>query len=144
MAVANPCGVHKHVPPMRPGQRARPSLSGFIGWRTHYASASAVFPSCGLDADHPLVVKGQQVLARALTRPADVVIWNFATDGGHLMQAGVPAIGFGPAEAHKLHTVGESVPLDMLSEGLLGYTALALELGEAPACTELRRPVLQA
>ena len=73
------------------------------------------------------------MLARALSRPVDVVIWNFATDGGHLMEAELPAIGFGPAEADKLHTVGESVPLDMLVEGLLGYTALALELGEEHA-----------
>ncbi len=92
-------------------------------------SFPAVFPSYGLDASHPLVQKGQQVLTDALSRPVDVVIWNFATDGGHLMQAGVPTIGFGPAEADKLHTVGESVPLDMLAEGLLGYVALALELG---------------
>jgi succinyl-diaminopimelate desuccinylase len=101
--------------------------------RTHTGrteSFSAVFPSYGLDASHPLVQKGQQVLTDALSRPVDVVIWNFATDGGHLMQAGVPTIGFGPAEADQVHTVGERVPLDMLAEGLLGYTALALELGQ--------------
>jgi len=93
----------------------------------------ALFPSYGLDTDHPLVLKGQEVLARALSRPVDIVIWNFATDGGHLMEAGVPAIGFGPAEADRMHTVRESVSLDMLVEGLLGYTALALELGQEDA-----------
>lgn len=89
----------------------------------------AVFPSFCLAADDPLVQKGQRVLARALSRPVDVTIWRFATDGGHLMAAGVPTIGFGPAEAHTLHTVGENVPVEMLVEGLLGYIALALELG---------------
>ncbi|NIN69223.1 MAG: M20/M25/M40 family metallo-hydrolase [Anaerolineae bacterium] len=92
-------------------------------------SFPAVFASYGLDSSHPLVQKGQQVLTDALSRPVEVMIWDFATDGGHLVQAGVPTIGFGPAEADKLHTVGESVPLDMLAEGLLGYVALALELG---------------
>jgi hypothetical protein len=62
-------------------------------------SFPAVFPSYGLDASRPLVLRGQQVLTDALSRPVDVVIWKFATDGGHLMQAGVPTIGFGPAEA---------------------------------------------
>ncbi|TKJ29340.1 MAG: hypothetical protein CEE40_08885 [Chloroflexi bacterium B3_Chlor] len=89
----------------------------------------AVFPSYGLDADHPLVLKGQQVLARVLSRPVDIVTWDFATDGGHLMEAGVPTIGFGPAEADRVHTVEESVAVEMLVEGLVGYTALALELG---------------
>jgi acetylornithine deacetylase/succinyl-diaminopimelate desuccinylase-like protein len=65
-----------------------------------------------------------------LSRPGEVVIWRFATDGGHLMEAGVPTIGFGPAEAEQLHIVGESVPVAMLQEGLLGYAALALELGQ--------------
>jgi acetylornithine deacetylase/succinyl-diaminopimelate desuccinylase-like protein len=59
----------------------------------------------------------------------DVIIWRFATDGGHLVAGGVPTIGFGPAEAHTLHTVGEHVPVEMLTEGMLGYIALALELG---------------
>jgi putative selenium metabolism hydrolase len=89
----------------------------------------AVFPSFGLSAQHELVQRGQEVLARALSRPVEVVIWRFATDGGHLMEAGIPTIGFGPAEAEQLHVVGESVPVALLQEGLLGYTALALELG---------------
>lgn len=93
----------------------------------------AVFPSYALEVDHGVVRKGQQVLARALSRPVEIVIWNFATDGGHLMEAGVPTIGFGPAEADELHTVGESVPVRMLVEGLLGYLALALELGAESA-----------
>jgi succinyl-diaminopimelate desuccinylase len=90
----------------------------------------AVFPSFGLPAEHRLVQRGQEILARALSRPVEVEIWRFATDGGHLMEAGVPTIGFGPAEAQELHTVGESAPLKMLEEGLLGYTALALHLGD--------------
>lgn len=90
----------------------------------------AVFPSFGLAADDPLVRRGQQVLSDALARPVDVIVWRFATDGGHLMAAGVPTIGFGPAEAHTLHTVRENVPLEMLVEGMLGYTALVMELGK--------------
>ena len=90
----------------------------------------SVFPSFSLEPDHPLVREGRQVLESALSRPVEVVIWRFATDGGHLMEAGVPTIGFGPAEARELHTVGESVPVEMLKGGMLGYVALALALGE--------------
>ncbi len=90
----------------------------------------AVFPSFALGADHPLVRKGQRVLTAALSRPVKVGVWRFATDGGHLMAAGVPTIGFGPAEEHTVHTVRENVPVEMLVEGMLGYIALALELGK--------------
>jgi succinyl-diaminopimelate desuccinylase len=90
----------------------------------------AAFPSFSLPADDPLVEKGQRILASALSHPVDIIIWNFATDGGHFVAAGVPTIGFGPGEAHTLHTVRESVPVAMLAEGLLGYIALALELGK--------------
>jgi acetylornithine deacetylase/succinyl-diaminopimelate desuccinylase-like protein len=90
----------------------------------------AVFPSFGLAADDKLVLKGQRVLANVLSRPVDVIIWRFATDGGYLVAAGVPTIGFGPAEAHTAHTVREHVPVEMLVEGMLGYVALALELGK--------------
>ena len=87
-----------------------------------------VFPSFGLPADHPLVEEARRILARALGRPVDAMIWRFATDGGHLMQAGVPAIGFAPAEKHLVHTPQEHIDIDMLVEGLVGYMALALEL----------------
>ena len=90
----------------------------------------AVTPSYGLAADDPVVQRGQRVLAHALSRRVEVTIWRFATDGGHLMEAGVPTIGFGPAEEGAVHTVRESVAIEMLGEGMLGYLALALELGK--------------
>ncbi|MFZ5918600.1 MAG: M20/M25/M40 family metallo-hydrolase [Chloroflexota bacterium] len=104
--------------------------------RTHTGQKEtlpAVFPSFALAADDPWVLKGQQVLARTLARPVKVIVWPFATDGGHLMAAGIPTIGFGPAEAPTLHTVRENVPLDLLIEGMLGYMGLALELGKEKA-----------
>jgi len=93
-------------------------------------SFPATFPSYELAADHPLVRRGRRVLADALSRPVDVITWRFATDGGHLMAAGVPTIGFGPAEEHIVHTVQENVPVEMLVEGMVGYIALALKLGK--------------
>jgi putative selenium metabolism hydrolase len=93
-------------------------------------SFPADVPSFGLTADDPVVQRGRRVLAEALSRAVDVIIWRFATDGGHLVAAGVPTIGFGPAEAHMLHTVQENVPVEMLIEGLRGYIALAQKLGK--------------
>ena len=99
-------------------------------WTGRTETFPFVFPSYCLDAQNPLIQYSHQVLSHALSRPVELIIWPFATDGGHLMEAGVPTIGFGPAEINQLHTVGESISLDMLIEGMLGYMALALELGK--------------
>lgn len=100
-------------------------------WTGRTATFPAVFPSFGLDPQHALVAQSRRVLQEALSRPVETIIWPFATDGGHLMAAGVPTIGFGPGDPHAAHTIGESVPLEMLAEAMAGYAALALELGRA-------------
>ena len=102
----------------------------FHTWTGQTLAFPSVFPSFGLAADDPLVLAGRQILQQTLVRELAVIIWPFATDGGHLMAAGVPTIGFGPGEAETLHTVGEHIALDMLAESMLGYMALALRLGE--------------
>jgi succinyl-diaminopimelate desuccinylase len=88
------------------------------------------FPSYKLEEESSLVQRSRQILDHVFSRPVELIIWPFATDGGHLMEAGVPTIGFGPAEIEQLHTIGESVPLEMLREGMLGYVSLASELGK--------------
>jgi putative selenium metabolism hydrolase len=97
-------------------------------WTGKVETLPSVVPSFSQSRQDPLVLQGQQILSNALSRPVDVIVWPFATDGGHLMQVGVPTIGFGPSEIQEIHTVHESISLDMLAEGMLGYIALALEL----------------
>ncbi|MFO8036831.1 MAG: M20/M25/M40 family metallo-hydrolase [Anaerolineales bacterium] len=89
----------------------------------------AVFPSYCLEKRDPLIQQGQEILSNAFAHPVDVIVWPFATDGGHLMEAGIPVLGFGPSEIHTLHTVREHISIKMLTEGMLGYSALALGLG---------------
>jgi putative selenium metabolism hydrolase len=98
-------------------------------WTGRKETFPDVFPSYGLPAHHPLVLRGQETLRRALDRPVEVTIWSFATDGGHLMAARVPTIGFGPGDPNTVHTVRERVRVSMLADATLGYAALAMELG---------------
>ena len=79
-----------------------------------------------LPAEHPWTVNARAALAAALERPVDVGLWTFATDGGLLMQAGIPTVGFGPGEQALAHSVQERLPLDQLIESVAGYLALAL------------------
>jgi succinyl-diaminopimelate desuccinylase len=106
-------------------------------WTGRTETFPFVFPSFILHEDDPLILQGQKILSDALGRPVDIIIWPFATDGGHLMQANVPTIGFGPSEINELHTVNESVPLNLLAEGMVGYAALALELGKTEIGNEI-------
>lgn len=87
-------------------------------------------PSYSLDIHDTLVVRGQDILKRAFSRPVETIFWTFATDAGHLAAASVPTIGFGPGDFPKLQGTEEYISIDQLIEGMLGYLALALELGE--------------
>ncbi len=84
-----------------------------------------------LPAEHPLVVAAQGTLADLYGRPVEVGTWNFATDGGWFMQAGIDTIGFSPCVEHFAHTIHDQIALPMLQDGLVGYAALALALTEA-------------
>jgi succinyl-diaminopimelate desuccinylase len=88
-----------------------------------------IVPSYALPADHPLVTEARRALEEALERPVAVITWQFATDGGHLMEAGIPTIGFSPGQEHLVHTNQERIRLDMIREAFVGYGALVQHLG---------------
>lgn len=90
------------------------------------------FPPLLTPADAPIAVTARAALAEAYGEPVQEIIWAFATDGGHLAQAGVPCIGFGPMEETLAHTVEDRVSIEMLVTGVAGYIALALALTRLP------------
>ena len=116
------------LPPGAEGQ-VHVAADRFITYTGHVENLPSIFPSFSLDTDHPLVKAAQHMLSRALRRPVPVGTWHFATDGGHLMAAGVPTVGFGPGDPGLAHTNRERLSVEALVEGVVGYTALAIELG---------------
>lgn len=91
-------------------------------------TAPAIFPSFGLSAEHPLVLAAKQILDSALQRDTPVTVWRFATDGGHLMAAGIPTIGFAPGDENLSHTSNEHIQIDDLMIAVVGNGALARDL----------------
>ena len=83
------------------------------------------FPSFTTSLDHPFLVRAQAGLSAMLDRAVDVGVWRFATDGGHLAEAGVTVLGFGPGDDTVVHTIQERLPLTQLVESTAGYMALA-------------------
>ncbi len=98
----------------------------FTTYTQQVVEQSAVFPSFALSETHPWTIQAHKTLNQTLGRTLPVDIWTFATDGGHLMAAGIPTIGFGPGDESLAHTNQERMAISQLVEGLMGYTALCL------------------
>ncbi|RME99561.1 MAG: M20/M25/M40 family metallo-hydrolase, partial [Chloroflexi bacterium] len=84
----------------------------------------SVFPSFILPEDDPVVQRAHTALVSALGRDDGIDIWRFATDGGHLMAAGIPTVGFGPGNEALAHTSHEQISLTQMEEAVVGYGAL--------------------
>lgn len=88
----------------------------------------AIFPSFELAEEHPAARAAQRALEGLLGRPFPFDIWRFATDGGHLMAAGIPVVGFGPGDETQAHVADEHIEIAQMVEALAANAALALAL----------------
>ncbi len=94
----------------------------------HQVLYGALFPAFETPADHVVVTGARHALETALERPVAVGVWPFATDGGHLMQAGIPTVGFAPGDVAMCHVADERISIAQMVEALAGNAALALHL----------------
>jgi putative selenium metabolism hydrolase len=90
-------------------------------------SLPSVFRPYALPADHWVVRTAERVLG---AEPAG--FWRFATDGGHLHDAGVPPIGFGPGLEEHCHIANERISIAQMAQALAGNALLALALTDTP------------
>jgi acetylornithine deacetylase/succinyl-diaminopimelate desuccinylase-like protein len=91
----------------------------------------SVFPPFLLAVDDPFIQAARTTLIDVLGQDNGVDIWNFATDGGHLMTAGIPTIGFGPGDERLAHTNQERINLAQMGEAVVAYASLIFALAEA-------------
>lgn len=91
----------------------------------------SVFPSFLLAENDLLVQAAHTTLKDVLGRDDEVEVWRFATDGGHLMAAGIPTVGFGPGDEGLAHTNQERISLAQMGEAMVAYAALLPALAEA-------------
>ncbi|RME78080.1 MAG: M20/M25/M40 family metallo-hydrolase [Chloroflexi bacterium] len=90
----------------------------------------SIFPAFLLPEDSPYLQAAHRALVDALGRDDGIDVWRFATDGGHLMQAGIPTVGFGPGDERLAHTSQECISLPQMEESVVGYVALLQALAE--------------
>ncbi|MDB5076812.1 MAG: N-formyl-4-amino-5-aminomethyl-2-methylpyrimidine deformylase [Chloroflexi bacterium] len=93
-------------------------------------SLPSVFRPYALPEDHWAVQIAEQVLGSG---PAG--LWRFATDGGHLHDAGVPPLGFGPGLEEHCHIADERISIAQMEQALAGNARLALALTDTAGAT---------
>ncbi|MGQ9586658.1 MAG: M20 family metallopeptidase [Anaerolineae bacterium] len=118
-ALTDGCRGHAEIPEQ--------TVSSYTGCQE---TRPLVTPPMVTREDHPAMRAARRALEAALGRPMAPRFWRFTTDGGHLARVGVPCIGFGPGDETVVHTVQERIEIEQLVEGMAGYIALALALGE--------------
>ena len=133
----DPAGIIRRLQPLLEasltdgcsGSLSVPEMSGTT-WTGREGTWPLVFPPFALNADDPLVTAARSALETQFGRQVTVDHWRFATDGGHLVQAGTPCIGFAPGDQTLVHTAQEHISIAEMTEGMAGNIALALALGE--------------
>ncbi len=103
----------------------------FVTYTGFTQTIPSILPSYLLSIHDPSIQIAQNTLTQILGRDAGLEVWQFATDGGHLMAAGIPTIGFGPGNEQLAHTNQERISLAEMVEALGAYTALILALGDS-------------
>ncbi|HDM76083.1 MAG TPA: M20/M25/M40 family metallo-hydrolase [Deltaproteobacteria bacterium] len=85
-----------------------------------------------INNDHPFVQAVVQAVKETLKRPVRVTRWSCATDCGYFMDAGIPIVGFSPAEMKYMHTTRDRISLTLMKEALECYPIIISYVSKLP------------
>jgi putative selenium metabolism hydrolase len=92
------------------------------GWTGKHVEMEKYYPSWTLAEDHPAFAAGLAAAGAALGRPAEGGRWVFSTNGVYTAGiAGIPTLGFGPAEEEYTHSPADRVSEEHLLRAILFY-----------------------
>ena len=107
-----------------PAPEVRVSRSDLTTYTGAVKDFAAIFPAFATPPEHGLAKAAKQLINSIAGREKTVDVWQFATDGGHLMAAGVPTIGYGPGDDRLAHTNQERLEIAALKESTATYAPL--------------------
>jgi len=92
------------------------------GWTGKEVEMEKYYPTWTLPAEHPAFAAGLAAATKALDRESEGGRWVFSTNGVYTAGlAGIPTLGFGPAEEEYAHSVGDRVSEEHLYRSILFY-----------------------
>ena len=86
------------------------------------------FPAMFTVPESPVVQAALKARAKVLGDQGSLGAWYFGVDGTFLNQAGIPCVGFGPADEHLAHTPRDMVPVDQLAPACQVYVQMILDI----------------
>ncbi len=106
-----------------------------VGEHTSYTGETLVhekfFPAWVFPAEHPFVQDALGAV-RSVGIPAELTAYRFCTNAAYTAGvAGIPTVGFGPAQEADAHRVNERVSVQALVDAARGYRAIARRVLQA-------------
>lgn len=86
------------------------------------------FPAMLTDPKEKIVSAMKEARRKVMGDEGGIGSWYFGVDGTFLNIAGIPCVGFGPADEHFAHTPDDHVPVDHLATAAKVYMHLILDL----------------
>jgi len=107
-----------------PAPQVRITRSDLTTYTGAVKDFAAIFPPFATSPDHGLAKAANTLINSIAGREKPIDVWQFATDGGHLVAAGVPTIGYGPGDDRLAHTNQERLEIESLKESTATYAPL--------------------
>ncbi len=86
------------------------------------------FPAMLTPRDNSVVQAAFRAREEVIGTMGEPGSWYFGVDGTFLNEAGIPCVGFGPANEYMAHTPEDHVPVSHLEKACLFYVAIASDI----------------
>jgi len=87
-----------------------------------------------IEPKHPLVSAVVSATRDTLNREVTISRWSCGTDCPYFMDAGIPIVGFSPAEMNYLHTSKERISIKLIQDAMESYPHIISNINKLPKC----------
>lgn len=104
------------------------TLSRPYGESAEIDASGATITGFDTDPADPIAQRAIAAIADGMGHTPEIISYNFATDGRHMVGLGAPILGYAPGDEKEAHTAGESIQIAQIGAALRGHVALLRKL----------------